>query len=76
MYSSSGRSVSASASFGSPPPIQSSGSEVASRMPSISRETASAFAPCALGVSRAARVVDAGDDRDPVTFRDALAEAA
>ena len=29
-----------------------------------------------LGVSRAARVVDAGDDCDPVTFRDALAEAA
>ena len=77
VYSSSGRSVrSRRRPSARPPPIQSSGSEVASRMPSISRETASAFAPCCLGVSRAARVVDAGDDRDPVTLGDALAEAA
>ena len=60
----------------SPPPIQSSGSVVASRMPSIARLTASAFAPWASAVSRGARVVDAGDDGDPVPFGDALAEAS
>jgi hypothetical protein len=29
-----------------------------------------------LGVSRAVRVIDAGDDGDPVTFRDPLAQAS
>ncbi len=34
------------------------------------------FGALLLGVSCAARVLDAGDDRNPVTFGDALAEAA
>ena len=69
--------MTASASAGRPRPIQSSGSarRLADPARSTERDRDRLRALC-LGVARAARVLDADDDRDPVSLGDSLAEAS
>ena len=49
---------------------------VAARMPSIGRRHRKRLCALLLGVSRTARVVDAGDDGDAVSLGDSLTEAS
>ena len=72
----SGLTAIASASTGIAAASQRTGRLVESRMPSIARSTASAFAPCSSRRARRRRVADPDDDRDPVTFRDPLAQTS